>query len=130
MITKEKFVAIIKEIESLEKDIEDIHIALKKLDPDFNGFYLTRLLTLILDILESTLNDDDSWIEYFVYELNFGKKWKEGTITQNGKGIKIQTAENLYDFLMMNNNEKSKLRDLLIRIERLENRNRRIGRIR
>lgn len=43
---------------------------------------------------------DQSWIEYFIWELNFGKENHKLNVTENGKIIKMKTAANLYDFLI------------------------------
>ena len=60
--------------------------------------------------LEKMFGDDKeamSNIEYFVYELDFGKKYQDGMI-KDGEGnyIKMGTVANLYDVLMkeMSNN--------------------------
>lgn len=47
--------------------------------------------------------DKDEWIEYFCFELNFGKKWEPGLIRDdNGLDIVLQTPEDLYDLLQHN----------------------------
>ena len=44
--------------------------------------------------------DKDEWIDYFCFELDFGKKWKEGVITEkDGTDIILKTAEDLYNLL-------------------------------
>jgi len=40
-------------------------------------------------------------LDYFIYDLDFGNNWKTGDITDtNGNDIKLQTNEDLYDYLM------------------------------
>ena len=44
---------------------------------------------------------DGNEIEYFIYDLNFGKDYKEGCLTDmNGTPIDISTAEKLYDYIV------------------------------
>ena len=43
-----------------------------------------------------------SWISYFCFELDFGREWKPGTISNNGADVKLQTAEDLYNLLLNN----------------------------
>lgn len=44
---------------------------------------------------------DQEWISYFCFELDYGEKWKAGTIKdENDNDIVLQTAENLYELLM------------------------------
>lgn len=35
-------------------------------------------------------------IEYFMWELDFGRKWKPGMVTYKGKDIKMKTAADLW----------------------------------
>jgi hypothetical protein len=101
MLTKEKFIRALTELKSLEEDIDNVHVALQKLDPDFGGFYLSRVSTLIVNLLKDAMNDKYDYIDYFIYELEYGKKWKKGMITdKNKKDIKLQTAEDLYNYII------------------------------
>jgi hypothetical protein len=43
--------------------------------------------------------DDCNWIEYFVYELNFGKKWKENCVMINNKNFDLKTSSDLWNLL-------------------------------
>ena len=46
------------------------------------------------------VKDKDEWIDYFCFELDFGKKWKEGVITEkDGTDIILKTPEDLYNLL-------------------------------
>jgi len=104
MLSKPKFIKFIKELQSIELDIEGVHKALQKLDPDFGGFYLSRVNTLIVKLLQESVNDQEEWISYWIYELDYGKKWRKGTVTdKNKKDIKLQTAEDLYNYIVENN---------------------------
>ncbi len=104
MLSKEKFVKAINELQSIETDIEAVHKALQKLDPDFGGFYLSRVNTLIVQLLQDAAEDKYEYVSYFIYELDYGKKWHKGCITdKNKKDIKLQTAEDLYNYIVENN---------------------------
>lgn len=57
----------------------------------------------IIDILEKGMCDEGehSWIEYFIYDLEFGAKYTEGCVSINeGAPIDISTPELLWDFLV------------------------------
>lgn len=58
--------------------------------------------TTVIDLLHWIFGelDEDEWISYFCWELEFGKKYKSGTITCNGKEVSMSTPEELYDFLV------------------------------
>lgn len=101
MITKERFIITLTELKQLDEDIEGVHKALKKLDSDFGGFYIGRLSTLIIGLLEASTNDTDSFLSYWIYELDWGKKWKKGTVTsKEGKDIKLKTMDDLYNYII------------------------------
>ncbi len=43
----------------------------------------------------------DSWIEYYLWELDFGKKYKDGCVTRKDKSIvNLSDAGNLYEWLI------------------------------
>lgn len=47
--------------------------------------------------------DDDHWIDYWAYELDFGRRYESGMIVDdNGTNISLETTEELYEFLVKN----------------------------
>ena len=64
-----------------------------------------NLENAFVELLEEACGiKEDSWgysdISYFAYELDYGKKWKPGTITEaDGTDIKMETAEDLWDYI-------------------------------
>jgi hypothetical protein len=46
-------------------------------------------------------------ISYFIYELDFDEKYKDGCVTFDGKNIDISTAGKLYDYLVGNLKKQS-----------------------
>lgn len=100
----------IKTIEALRKQYEiDAHFAqtLSSLFPDSysaNLFYNNAAVdNILVEILQKTFNDDHShsWIEYFCFELDFGKK--NDTLKardKNKKEIPLTTPEDLYNLLI------------------------------
>lgn len=44
--------------------------------------------------------DKDNWIEYFCFDLEYGKKWKPGLVGEKYNiDIKLETPEDLYNIL-------------------------------
>jgi hypothetical protein len=54
----------------------------------------------LFNTLEKIIGDEESqWISYWVYELDFGKKYHPGTVTVEGENIPFKTVEDLWIFL-------------------------------
>lgn len=104
-LNKEDFVKAIKDVESVYKYQEGLNNFFRKnnvegyiFQPDCTVTVLRLLHMIFIE------NDKDAWIEYFCFELNFGKKWEPGIIRdENGLDIKLQTPEDLYDLLQQSN---------------------------
>ena len=46
------------------------------------------------------LEDKDDWICYWVYELDCGRRWEEGTVvSKDGENIPLKTIEDLWAML-------------------------------
>lgn len=62
--------------------------------------------SLPIDILRDIFEDDEDWIGYWLYELEFGVKWRPGTVTIDDVDIPLGSVKDLYDFLVKNMEEK------------------------
>lgn len=104
IISKEKFTEYINKIQEFREIEDNINKAGVKLE--FFSFSFIEYETLILDLLEDMFQDkeDDKYgisnISYFINDLDFGKKYKDGMITINGENVKMATVEDLYDLLV------------------------------
>ena len=108
MISKEKFIKIIedmKDLHDLENKINDLvrksnNDILKDFGP---SSYMTCQDDIIIDLLCTIFNDHDI-ISWWIYELDFGRSYKKGCITEdNGNTIiDLSTSEKLYDYLIKN----------------------------
>jgi hypothetical protein len=68
-----------------------------------SGYDYDLVLFQLLKIIKIYMNDNhkDSWIDYFIYELDFGKEYKEGCASyKNGDNIDLSSVETLYEFLL------------------------------
>ena len=45
------------------------------------------------------MDDKDDWIGYFLWELDFGRKWKKHSVEINGKSVKLKSASDLWKLL-------------------------------
>jgi hypothetical protein len=57
------------------------------------------LIDAIIALLKEAVNDTDDWIDYFVWELDFGRDYKDGCVTADGKNIPLKTVDDLWDIL-------------------------------
>lgn len=58
----------------------------------------------LIKVLQVEMDDynQHSIIEYFIYELDFGKKYEDGCIRCNHQIIDISNEKKLYEFLIKN----------------------------
>lgn len=64
--------------------------------------YGDDLMASIIELLEAHFNDQSEWISYWMWELNFGEKYEEGTVISNGENIPLKSIEDLYKLLVDN----------------------------
>lgn len=99
ILSKEKFIATInglKDYDVFENELNDL---IRKYGEGY--VILSDVSFLLINTLEKMYEDDNGWISYFCYELEFGRKYKPGMIKEsNGDEIKLQTPEDLYNFLI------------------------------
>lgn len=100
MLTKKEFTDAINAIVAQNKADEEICRAITSFCND-SCFYATKYATKgLLDLLVSTMQDKYEWIEYWLYELDCGAKYRPSSITDNrGEPIKLKTIADLYALL-------------------------------
>ena len=50
-----------------------------------------------IEILEKAMNDKDEWIEYYIYDCNWGSV--DNNVRINGEPVTFKTYEDLYDMI-------------------------------
>ena len=105
MITKERFVGIINRLENYNKLQEQINslfdecIETKESDFCNAGSICIGHESVVVYLLERMFDTD--MISYFIYELDYGKKYKAGCVLdENMNEIDLSTPEKLYDYLV------------------------------
>jgi len=112
IISKQKFVEImdlLKEARDIQDQINDIFSnAHNNIIHDFcNAGSLSISHEYIVINLLSVMFNNENDISYFVYELDYGKNYKPGMITEaNGDIVDLSCADKLYDYLVSNLNEE------------------------
>lgn len=101
-LTKKEFSDFMNHLEENSRQNEEAVNALCKVfDSNFINTPSDRNESLIVSILQTIMQDDDDWISYYIYDLDFGKDYKDGMITnQDGSDCPLRNAEDLYDILV------------------------------
>lgn len=106
MIDKKEFVDIINKLKEVDDFVKETNDKARNLnDAIISDFFNATSLSIsheniVLRLLENIFNDKDI-ISWWLYELDYGRKYEEGCIQDcNGKIIDIPTAEKLYDYLI------------------------------
>lgn len=105
MITKERFIQIINRLENYNKLQEKINSLFDEcIDNKENDFCNAGSIcigheSVVVELLENMFDTD--MISYFIYELDYGKKYKAGCVLdENMNEIDLSTPEKLYDYLV------------------------------
>ena len=103
-ITKELFIETINAIQTqYEKDWKNSdklsEVFNSFVEPYDNSLLTNQLLKILNKIFNIKENEYGSDIEYFMWELEFGKKYTEGCISKDGKNIPLATAEDLWNLI-------------------------------
>lgn len=102
-ISKETFIEAINNIEKQYKTEVEFSKAVNKYfsqDVD-NSLPRNYIVDSLVKILQEHFKDEhsESWIEYYLWELDFGKK--ESKIKVKDKPFILKTPKNLYDLLLL-----------------------------
>lgn len=101
VITRELFKEVVEEIQKSYDYQEGLNRFFEKNNVD-GYIYQPDCMCAAIKLLHSIFNkeDKDEWINYFCFELNFGRKYKEGLVSdKDGKNIPLETIDNLYNLL-------------------------------
>lgn len=105
MISRQYFVEIINKIKEQSELQDEICAVLEKMSPGsyVDAFVYSKYEDLVLKLLKHIFNlGDDDILEYWIYDLEYGKKYEEGCVfdEKTGENIDISTTEKLYDYLV------------------------------
>ena len=106
-LTKQEFVEILNRLreatELVDKVEELFRSSRENLECDFcNGAGLQISHEgIVVKLLEKLMQDSFGNISYFIYELDYGREYQEGWVSDKNGNVDIGTPEKLYDFLMV-----------------------------
>lgn len=105
-ITKELFLETMRALETQREIDNKCHEAFKVILPhDYVTGYDNGILeSQIVKLLQVCTGDseEESWIYFFMYELNFGKTFEDGDVKIKKKVYSLRTTEDLWNLLAMN----------------------------
>jgi hypothetical protein len=103
IFTKELFIETINEIEKQHRHDSKCSEAFRVILPhDYVSNYANHyLLNQLVKILKIAMDDNhqDSWIEYFMWELDFGAKYSIGCVKIHNEDFELKTASDLWNLL-------------------------------
>ena len=106
-MTKEQFIKLMEAIKERYYTIERIY---DKLDDVFGSvgdlFIDETSMTPIIDVISEIVEDNDKWIEWYVYDKNWGTDECLTVTDNNGNEIPSETLEDLWGLIHMTENEK------------------------
>lgn len=92
----EKTINVIKEQEDKDKKIQDLMC-------DGIITYSCDITSVCVKLLESSFNDDDEWVSWWIWDCDYGQKraryWPKG-FDVNEEGIDISNIKDFYNFLI------------------------------
>lgn len=100
-ISFELFQEVLEFIETRSVQTEILDAVVKDISPDSNIFDDTEMYSLLTKMLKEATNDKYDYINYWMWELDFGASWEPGTLLDtNNEEIPLKTVEDLWKFLV------------------------------
>lgn len=105
-ISKTLFVSALRELQQVDEFAAEVNEVVKKHKDDIctdfiNGEGLgVAHKDLVIELLDKIMGLQERVVGYWVYELEYGKKYFEGCVLQDDKPVDISTAEKLYDYMV------------------------------
>lgn len=98
MISKELFCKCINEIDQQHTYNDSATTSLKQIGFEMD-FIVSPLEFMLIQVLQVSLHDDNTWIEWFIYETDFGRK-HQSCWNANKREMSCCNPEELYQILI------------------------------
>lgn len=111
LVNKNEFIKIINRLKDYSKLQDKINDLFKDLldnkEQDFcnAGSICIGHESVVVKLLEDMFETD--LLSWWIYELDYGKEYKPGCLTEDDMEIDVSTADKLYDVLMKNYERKN-----------------------
>lgn len=100
----ERHITALKELAEIESGINSLLNKYKVARENEAKIHFPTLETNVVELLKTITNDTDEWIDYWIYELDFGDRDNGNRVTIDSKPILLKTVRELWDLL--NDNPK------------------------
>ena len=107
MISKKEFVEIINKLKEVNDFVEETNNNSRKLhDAIVSDFFNASSLMIsheeiVVKLLKEIFNlQDDDTLTWWLYEMNYGRKFKMGDFKVGVIDVDLSTPEKLYDYLV------------------------------
>ena len=100
LLSKDLFIEIMEDVKQTYDFQNGLNNYLRKNGAD-GYIYPPDCVCATLKLLHYIFEKDvDEWISYFCFELDFGRKYKDGNVLdKDGKCIPLETFDDLYNLL-------------------------------
>lgn len=109
ILSKKEFVDVMNRLRGasdLQEQVNKLfHDSRENIENDFCNAAALQISheNSVVFLLKRIMRDQYEYIDYFIYELDYGRKYEEGMITEaDGRNIDIHSSELLYDFILNN----------------------------
>lgn len=108
-MNKHKFVKIINRLKEARQLQDNINDLMNKAKDNIRHDFMNAASLMInhedtvVELLEEIMDDDGSWISWWLFETNAGESRTEIYDKDDNVIADIKTPENLYDFLILEN---------------------------
>lgn len=116
MLSKEQFKKYMGIIKKTQEDESKLQAALEAIDKsNFLSLYgdqVSTMIDLVSILMDLDIEGDWNDISYFIYELDWGKKWTPGCVIDTDKktgkeiNVDISTLDKLYRYLVKCSKDK------------------------
>ena len=97
----ERHIKDILKITNFDDGLNELTKPFRESGEDFINISFPTLTSNVISLLEILTNDKNEWISYWIYELDCGKKYKEGCVVDaNKKNIPLKTIKDLWNILI------------------------------
>lgn len=115
-LSRDEFISIMTQLCVINDLIGEMDEAIKKSNQKEENirigeagafFYGLTKDELVASLLDKIMGSENKDVEYWIFELNYGREYYDGCITWKGESIDVSTPGKLYDYMVERYDNKS-----------------------